>query len=245
MGPRTNYGRVAAMTYLFRTLVPTCLIALVLSGPTIAGVIDFPPMGNNFQDVAANVPSVESVWTGIAQSFTAQDPNVLFGFYVGNFTGSTITESLLLSVYSGDGVFADLLQQASTTVNLTNFTSTLAEVDFSSISLTPGQHYTVVASLPSQGLPPVGTRSDIGGLYNSLNNSYAGGRFYFVGASYDESLPEIANRDLAFRVTPVSVVSEPETLSLLVASMGAGLLVFSRRRRRLASAGHQQSRLSG
>ncbi|MFI5114920.1 MAG: hypothetical protein ACHP7J_07230, partial [Terriglobales bacterium] len=59
-------------------------------------------------------------------------------------------------------------------------------------------------SLPSQQLPPLGTYSGISGLYNSLNNSYAGGRFYFVGATYDESLPAFALRDLAFKVTPIS-----------------------------------------
>jgi hypothetical protein len=227
------------MKYPFRTFVAICLIALVLSGRAAAGVIDFPATAANnpSNNVAANDPSNGNVWTGLAQSFTAQDPNVLFGFYVANFTASSIAEPLLLSLYSGDGDFSNLLGQRTTTVNLASFTSGLAEVDFSSISIIPGQHYTVAEQLPSQGLPSLGTYSDISGLYNSLDNSYPGGRFYFVGASYDESLPAFANRDLAFRVTPTSAVPEPETLSLLGTGVGAGLLVFLRRKRRQASAG--------
>jgi hypothetical protein len=163
--------------------------------------LDFPP-GSNFQNVAANDPAHGNVWTGIAQSFTAQDSHILFGFYVGNFTGASVSDTLLFSMYSGDGQFSNLLGQASATASLASFTTKLVQVDFSSISLTPGNHYTVVASLPSQQLPPLGTYSDLSVSYNSLNNSYPGGRFYFVGASYDESL--FALRDLAFNVTYLS-----------------------------------------
>ncbi|MEY2609162.1 MAG: hypothetical protein QOH31_7059 [Verrucomicrobiota bacterium] len=169
---------------------------------TATGVIDFPPANNFFNNVAANVPAQGSVWTGLAQSFTAQAPHVLFGFYVGNFTGASVSDTLLFSLYSGDGQFSNLLGQASAPVTLANFATKLVQVDFSSISLTLGNQYTVVASLPSQQLPPLGTYSDLSLLYNSLNNSYPGGRFYFVGASYDESLPTLALRDLAFNVTP-------------------------------------------
>jgi len=103
-------------------------------------------------------------------------------------------------LYAGDGQFSNLLGQASVTVTLANFATNLVQVDFSSISLTPGNQYTVVASLPSQQLPPLGTNSNLAVVFNSLNNSYPGGRFYYVGASYNESL--FALWDLAFNVTP-------------------------------------------
>jgi hypothetical protein len=169
--------------------------------PPPAGVIDFPPGGNS-NNVAANDPAQGNVWTGLAQSFTAQAPHVLFGFYVGNFSGASVNDTLLFSLYAGDGQFSNLLGQASAPVTLANFVTKLVQVDFSSISLTFGNQYTVVASLPSQQLPPLGTYSNLSLLYNSQNNSYPGGRFYFVGASYDESLPAFALRDLAFNVTP-------------------------------------------
>jgi hypothetical protein len=171
--------------------------------PPLGGVINFPPpVGASSNNVAANDPAHGNVWTGLAQSFTAQDPHVLFGFYVGNFSGASVNDTLLFSLYAGDGQFSNLLGQASAPVSLANFVTTLVQIDFSSIPLTFGNQYTVVASLPSQQLPPLGTYSDLSLLYNSANNSYPGGRFYFVGASYDESLPAFALRDLAFNVTP-------------------------------------------
>src|SRR5260370_12341194 len=189
-------------------LIFTMLVVTTLVVPARGGVINFPPpVGANTQTVAANDPAHGNVWTGIAQSFTAQDPHILFGFYVASFSGAPGSDTVLFSLYSGDGQSSNLLGQASAPVTLaTNFVTQFVQVDFSSISLTPGNQYTVVASRPSQQLPPLGTYSNLSLLYNSLNNSYPGGRFYFVGASYDESLPAFALRDLAFNVTPVFAV---------------------------------------
>jgi uncharacterized repeat protein (TIGR03803 family) len=182
-----------------------CVVILVVTAlavPAVAGTIDYPP-SNNFNNVAANVPTSGNVWTGLAQSFTAEDSHILFGFYVGNFTGANVSGTLLFSLYAGDGQFTNLLGQASATATLGNFDTTLLQVDFSSVTLNPGDRYTVVVSLPSGQLPTLGTYSDLSVMYNSLNNSYPGGRFYFVGASYDESSSFLALRDLAFKVTPL------------------------------------------
>jgi hypothetical protein len=191
-----------AIVRLARTLVSSMLVGFSLATPATAGTIDFPPVGNSFQNVAANVPANGNVWTGLAQSFTAEDSHVSFGFYVGNFTGAPVSDTLLFRLYSGDGQFSNFLGQATATANIASFASELVQVDFSSIALTVGSQYTVVASLPSQQLPPLGTSSDLSVRYNSANNSYPGGRFYFVGASYDQSQPAFALRELAFNVTP-------------------------------------------
>lgn len=206
------------------------LFALALSGTVNAGVIDF-PSGDRWNNIAANVPANGNVWTGLAESFTAQDSNVLFGFYIANYgRAAAVTDSLVFTLYSGDGLFSNVLDQVTANVtNLPSRASELVQVDFSSTTLTPGNQYTVVVSPLSQGLPQSGTYSDLGVSYNSINNSYADGRFYFVGASYNQSLPAFANRDLAFKVTPVNAVPEPETYTLILLSLG--LLGIAQRRR--------------
>jgi hypothetical protein len=79
------------MKSTLRSLPPICLAALVLSGTVNAGIIDFPGgASSNSNNVAANDPAHGNVWTGLAESFTAQDPNVLFGFYTANFTGAAV-----------------------------------------------------------------------------------------------------------------------------------------------------------
>jgi hypothetical protein len=208
----------------FHVVLCGLILAALLPTSSHSAVINFPsPPGASSQNVAADVPGAGNIWTGVAESFTDQDPNILFGFYVGNFTGATVSDPLLFSLYSGDGQFTDLLDQATVTVNLASRGTELVQVDFSSISLAPGDLYTVVVSLPSHALPPLGTYSDLGILYSSTNNGYTDGRFYFAGASYNESLPGFANRDLAFEVTPVTTtrpVPEPSTLALL----GTGII---------------------
>lgn len=192
------------MKDFLRTSALVGFIAFAMSGLAYAGVIDFPgTTSNNSNNVAANDPANGNVWTGVAESFTAQDPQVSFGFYVANYSGGPVTNSpILFSLYVGDGQFTTLLKQVTATISLANFTSGLVQIDLSSISLVPGNRYTVVASLPSQQLPPLGTYSALSVLYNSLSDSYTGGRFYFVGGTYDESLSAYSLRDLAFKVTP-------------------------------------------
>ena len=83
----------------------------------------------------------------------------------------------------------------------------LIQADFSSVSLTPGAKYTVVASQSPEALPPLSSYGTVSIEYAStLNqpNPYSGGRFYFSGSSYDMSNPAFADRDIAFRVIPVA-----------------------------------------
>ncbi len=91
-------------------LIFTMLVVTTLVVPARGGVINFPPpVGANTQTVAANDPAHGNVWTGIAQSFTAQDPHILFGFYVASFSGAPVSDTVLFSLYSGDGQFSNLL----------------------------------------------------------------------------------------------------------------------------------------
>ena len=213
-----TFLRYITMRSPFGVLGPACFAALTLVGPVRARVVDFPcNVFCSFQYIAANDPVNGNIWTGLAQSFTAQDANVLFGFYVVNYSGAAISETVLFSLYSGGGQFSNLLAQNSVTAALANDAVELLQVSFSSVPLTPGSPYTVVISLPGQVLPVTGAP----GVYNpdgtgtgayatlgvsiySKNNSYAGGQFYYLGSSYSESY--FADWDLAFNVTPMGEI---------------------------------------
>ncbi len=200
------------------------LSTLSLTATANAVVIEFPPL-NISNNVAANVPAQANVWTGLSQSFTAQDPNVTFGFYV--FLQAQVPTNLLYSLYSGDGTFSTLLaQQAATLSAGTALSPTLLTVDFSSINLLVNAKYTVGLTLPTQGLPVAATYSNASALYAGLNtagtsNPYQGGSFYFVGSSYSPA--SFADRDLAFRITSVP---EPNAFALMAG--GLGLIAFAR-----------------
>jgi hypothetical protein len=231
----------ATVKSTFRILAPMCLAASILSNSASAGTIDYPcttSSGCSFQYVAADDPTNGNVWTGLSESFTAQDPNVLAGFYVFNPTGTSISDPLLFSLYTGNGTFSTLLGSVSATATLASDTSELLEVNFSSIPLTPGNQYTLAVTLPSQGLPVAGPGSyqhtgtgeysQVGVFINSESNSYPGGQFYYLGSSYSESF--FANWDLAFNVTPVASAT-PEPGTWLLVGTGLGVLARVRRRR--------------
>jgi hypothetical protein len=169
----------------------------------------------SFQWVAANDPANGNVWAGLAQSFTAENPHVKFGFYAANFSGTAISDTVLFSLYSGSGQFSALIAQASATATLAEDAGELLQVAFSSVSLTPGEQYTVAVTLPDETLPVAGepgvftmrtgVYSSLGVFIYSQDNAYSGGQFYYVGGSYPES--EFENWDLAFNVTPVAKMS--------------------------------------
>lgn len=181
------------------------LIFTTLTSASVqASVIDYPSGGQYSQSIAANVPSSGNAWIGIAQSFTAEDSNIKFGFYGFDFSASS--DQVLLSLYSGDGNFSNLLGQQLVSISPgLPYRDVFIEADFSSITLGVGSSYTVAATLPSQALPNSGTYSNASLNYNSNSNSYPGGRFYFLGSSYDQNQPVFSNRELAFKVTPAAV----------------------------------------
>jgi len=206
----------------------TCIASLLAASESYAIPIDFPPLtGGN--TIAANDTVNGNIWTGEAQSFTALDPNVLFGFYM--FEQSQIPSSLLFSLYAGDGIFTNLLSQQSTVLSTGTIANpSLVTVDFASVNLVVGAKYTVAVTLPSQGLPPTGTYSNASVMYAGSSgsgnpNPYTDGSFYYVGSSYNPAF--FLNRDIAFKVTPVP---EPSTYALL--GSGVGLLAFLRSRKK-------------
>jgi hypothetical protein len=207
--------------------------ALVTLTPfAIASTIDYQPAGSHFQYIASNDPVYGNVWTGVAQSFTAEDPLVSFGFYT--FESQQTATEVLFSLYSGDGQFASLLsQKTATLISGTWSNPTLLSVDFSGTTLSVGQKYTVAITLPNAELPPSGTYSNVsieyaGTASDGNANPYAGGTFYYTGSSYPPSY--FYDRDIAFRVSPVP---EPENTALMLS--GAVLLALTLRRRAFRS----------
>ena len=208
---------------------------LLLDYPALADPIIVPPSGHNSQQVAANVPSADNIWNGVAQSFTAENPNVLFAFSMANQSAGSV--SAVFSFYAGDGAFVSLLGERTVSVS-PGYTPSFVEADFSSIDLVVGSHYTVVASLPGMSYPAVGSYSDISIWYAATSpgpTSYAGGRFYFTGSSYDATLPAFADRDIGFSVVPVSV-PEPPVIPLFLAGFAFVAATAFRRSTRIAKA---------
>jgi len=202
----------------------------LFGGAAQAAVQDYPPSGGSSQSVAANAPVSFNIWTGVAQSFVTPDAHIDFGFYMLNPTAAD--EAVKFSLFSGDGLFTTLLGARSATVlGGLGITTQLVTVDFSAIGLSVGGSYTVEVSRPDGSLPPVGTYTSSYILYHSLADSYPGGRFYFTGASYDESF--FAKRDIAFKITPVAGVPEPDAWVLMIAGFGI-IGAVSRRRPTLA-----------
>ena len=210
-------------TWILRLSI--ALIA-VSSAVSYAGVIDLPP-GNQFsQQIAANDSTFGNIWTGVAQSFTAEDPFITFAFY--GYTNNSTSDSVLLSLYAGDGLFTTPLDQQMFAFAAGSPGSQLIVADFSAVALVPSGLYTVVASLPTMALPPSGTTTNFGIQYaqtDATPDPYSDGRFYFTGSPYDMSNPAFSTRDIAFQVTPVP---EPNT-GLLVGFSVLILLASARR----------------
>jgi len=213
--------------FLITRLVVIFLAIVLGLGPSFAGTIDNPPdPGIGYVvNVAENfyVPGHPSAQhTGIAQSFTAEDPRVQFGFY---FAAAQLQqdEALQYSLYAGDGLSGPLLAQGTTIYSFPGDSAEvrLLTVDFSSVALNPGQSYTVAASSPGFATPPPNTALETYARFTYfdrdeiLGTDYAGGQFYYTGTASQETW----NSDIAFKVTPV-----PEPSSLAMGAAGIGLL---------------------
>jgi hypothetical protein len=145
----------------------------------------------------------------MAQSFTAEDPSILYGFRLKDSDPSLphAGASIMYNLYDGENSYSTLL--ASKTVTLPNAVSTdsrsifgdvgFVDADFSNVTLVVGQKYTVEVTVPSSALPSTG--SDTGfGVWTSPNNPYSGGRFFFR-SGYDNTF--FSQQDMLFRVTTV------------------------------------------
>jgi len=187
--------------------------ALLAGASVAAATISAPPNGNNFQDLAANVPGFGNVWNGVGQSFTDQDPKIEAGLYIVNYSGHDVTNSQFqYSLYQGDGVVGSPIITAVVSVSIPNFGAPLLTLEtFSGVTLTPGQQYTLVASLVGEVYPPSDFYSDLGVAYNSTSSD-SFGSFYFTGSSYDNNFKY---RTIAFEVKGAGV-PEPSTWAMLL-----------------------------
>ncbi|MES2228742.1 MAG: hypothetical protein V4540_13370 [Pseudomonadota bacterium] len=144
---------------------------------------------------------------------------------------NTGADTFQYSLYAGDGVGGALLAQQTVTFAAgTAYRQALLMADFSAVSLTVGGSYTLAAMLPGGALPGAGTSSSVSIDYagaNAHSNPYTGGRFYFVGSTYDQNDPASADRDIAFRVASV-----PEADGYLMAMVGIAVVGSTCRRRR-------------
>lgn len=197
---------------------------LVIATPARSADFALPPSGGYFQQVAANQPTFGNVWTGIGQSFVAVAQQMRFGFYALDTDASA--DSVLFRLIEGDGLGGTVLAQRSVTLAAgPAYRRSLMEADFSAVNLTEGSHYTVMASLPGQGLPAIDTSTSIGFEYAQTGANpglYPDGRFYYSGSAYDLAF---GGRDLAFSITAV-----PEPGTLVMASLGLAAMGLWRRR---------------
>ena len=77
---------------VFKSVGLACLAGFALSSSLRAGMTGYLP-------ISANEPALgpDATYTGVAQSFTAQDPNVLFGFYIENLAAGKVNNESLAS----------------------------------------------------------------------------------------------------------------------------------------------------
>lgn len=216
-----------------RTLLYIAALSLVAKSATSA-TVDYPPTGIYSSTISANASPSGDVWTGVAQSFTALDVKIVFGFYL--FKDSPADSAVQYTLYSGDGQFATVLSQKVITLTSgTFFNPTLLTVDFSDSALTVGEKYTVALSSPSFALPAAGSYNNVSIRYAGLSlagnpNPYSDGTFYYTGSDYPPT--RFFDRDIAFRVTAAPI---PEPSSKLLLGTGAMTITLLARRRRCTS----------
>ena len=204
------------------------LLAIANTGDVIAGEITVDDGSQNSRAIAANVSEYGNVWNSLAQSFTATDPFVRFGFRLFDEDSSlpNAGTSLVYRLYQGENVYTALL--ATRTVTMPSTLSTDArsvwgdvgfvEADFSDVALTPGSRYTVEITLPAGSLPAIGSYSGVS-VWTSLLNPYTGGRFFFT-ANYDNSF--FADQDMLFHMQPVDIELTDDVISTVAGNGIAG-----------------------
>jgi hypothetical protein len=175
------------------TAMPAALLGMLLAitDATAVAEIIVDDGANNFRSVAANNPALGNIWTSMAQSFTVPYSRISFGFRLldTNFTtNANAGKPVIYNLYAGEIAPLTLLASRTVTFPSDLLSSTIGEprlgdvgfvdADFSGVTLTPGEKYTVEITLPPEGMPAAGTQGEIG-VWTSLVNPYDGGRFYF------------------------------------------------------------------
>jgi hypothetical protein len=147
----------------------------------------------------------------IGQSFTAEDPNVTFGFYLTTMNPTESNGMLTVTLYQGSGFGGSVL--GSSTFGLADGYSNFFDVDFSAVNLAPGNVYTVGVST---------TSSLYWGLQGMMDtDNYAGGTAFTFG-NPGGTLGASTLRDWRFRVTPAaSEIPEPAGFALLPLGLAA------------------------
>jgi 6-phosphogluconolactonase (cycloisomerase 2 family) len=180
-----------------------------LAGSAVAADILVDDGATNSRAVASNVPQSGNVWNSIAQSFTAQDPRILFGFRLKDSVSSLphAGASIIYNLYAGENSYSTLL--ASKTVVFPSVVAAgsrsvfgdvgFVDADFSNVALVLGEKYTVEITVPPGALPATGADTGLA-VWTSLSNPYGGGRFFFP-TGYDNAL--FSAQDMLFRVTAV------------------------------------------
>ena len=187
--------------------------AQVAQAPTPAfGLIEVDPETNNSRTVARNRPDLGSVWGSLAQSFTAEDPAVVFGFRLWNrgLDGEPVLgQTVIYRLYEGDNDYANLLAtrqvDVPTEVVRDPFGDVgFVEVDFAAVTLSVGERYTVEITVPDADQPALGESTPVG-VWTALDNPYPGGRFYFPSGLNNAFW---VDHDMLFRVTPISLAEQ-------------------------------------
>jgi Trypsin-like peptidase domain len=163
----------------------------------------------SFRAVASNDPQHGNIWYSLAQTFTARDEHVLFGFRLADSSGSlpNAGTSVIYNLYTGENSYSKLL--TSKTVQLSHALSRndarnafgdvgFVFADFSDVDLTIGQSYTVEIKAPT--FPTIGSSSPIK-VWTSSRDPYHGGRFYFPPATVNSaSNASFIQDDMLFEV---------------------------------------------
>jgi len=147
----------------------------------------------------------------IGQSFTAEDPNVTFGFFLTTMNPTETNGMLTVTLYQGSGFGGSVL--GSSTFSLANGYDNFFDVDFTAVNLVVGNVYTVGVSHPS---------SLYWGLQGMLDtDNYAGGTAFTFGNPGGD-IGGMTLRDWRFRVTPAAAeIPKPAGFTLLPLGLAA------------------------
>ena len=193
---------VAAARREITVAVAAGVLWLVAAGGPVRGGIIITPANGGANIITGHSP--------IGQTFVAEDPHVTVGLHIDQNPGGGSRE-LTISMFEGMGVGGTLLDNRVVNVPQA-FTRGYLDQDYSHLSLTVGQAYSVTLSSTSPAFYSDNTLA---------STSYANGVPIIDGVVRSD-LP-----DKAFRVVPVP---EPAGTLAVVAALAAGTLTRGRRR---------------